>query len=92
MSEKKPSPAVGYDGKCPLCGSTDGTILQGADGRYRNMCRVMGCPAFYRPTPAVGFDSADDCRNPFESEYVKRGVRVSEYLNGEKKEDKHGTE
>lgn len=80
MNEKEKTGAVGYDGKCPLCGSSDGTIIQGPDGKYRNLCRVMGCPGFYRPAPAVGFDKADDCRNPFETEYVKNGVRVSEYL------------
>lgn len=39
----------GYDGKCPICGSTDGMIGKGHDGKFRNMCRVMGCPAFYIP-------------------------------------------
>lgn len=82
-NEKEEKGAVDYDGKCPLCGSSDGTIIRGADGKYRNMCRVMGCPAFYLPAPAVGFDSPDDCRNPFETEYVKKGVLVSEYLGKE---------
>ena len=80
MSEKS---IEGYDGKCPLCGSIDGTIVQGADGKYRNTCRVMGCPAFYLPCPRVGFDTADDCRNPFETEYIKSGARVSDYLGKE---------
>lgn len=71
MNEKEKKNLVGYDGKCPLCGSIDGTIIQGNDGKYRNMCRVMGCPAFYFPAPAVGFDTADDCRNPFETEEVQ---------------------
>jgi hypothetical protein len=58
MSEERTF--AGYDGKCPVCGSGDGTIIQGADGKYRNLCRVMGCPLFYHPAPAVGFDTADD--------------------------------
>lgn len=80
MNEKEKTGAVGYDGVCPLCGSIDGTIIQGADGKYRNMCRVMGCLAFYRPAPAVGFDNPDDCRDPFNTEYVKKGVTGGEYL------------
>lgn len=89
MSNNEKKGAVGYDGECPLCGSCDGIIVQGTDGKYRNMCRVRGCPAFYTPAPAVGFDTADDCRNPFESEYLKKGVRVSEYL-GKKEADGNG--
>lgn len=81
-NERKPA---GYDGECPVCGSRDGTIIQGADGRFRNMCRVMGCPCYYRPCPAVGFDTADDCRHPFETEYLKPGtVSIGEYINGKK--------
>lgn len=76
---------AGYDGKCPVCGSGDGTIIQGNDGRYRNMCRAMGCPLFYIPAPAVGFDTADDCRNPFDTDYLKAGtVSVLEYKTGQK--------
>ena len=80
---------AGYDGKCPVCGSSDGTIIQGIDGRFRNMCRFMGCPLFYWPAPAVGFDTADDCRNPFETEYLAKGtVTVGEYKTGKKTEGK----
>lgn len=78
---------AGYDGKCPVCGSADGMIIEGADGRFRNMCRFMGCPLHYLPTPAVGFDTADDCRNPFETEYLKAGaVSLGEYITGKKAE------
>lgn len=90
MSDKRMPEITGYDGVCPICGSRDGTIIFGQDGRYRNICRVMGCPAMYCPSPAVGFDSADDCRNPFETEYLKSGeVTVENYIYG-KKEDSHG--
>ena len=76
---------AGYDGKCPICGSGDGLIIEGKDGRFRNMCRVMGCPLWYKLAPAVGFDTEDDCRNPFETEYLKHGtVTVGEYMAGEK--------
>lgn len=74
-----------YDGKCPICGSGDGLIIEGLDGRFRNLCRNINCPLFYKPVPAVGFDTADDCRNPFETEYLKHGtVTVGEYMSGEK--------
>lgn len=71
---------VRFDGVCPLCGSRDGTVVKGEDGRYRNMCRVMGCPAMYKPLPPVGYDSAEDAHNPFESAVIKKGMLVSEYL------------
>ena len=78
---------AGHDGRCPVCGSGDGTIIKGADGRFRNMCRVMGCPLFYCPAPAIGFDTADDCRDPFETEYLKAGtVTVEEYKTGRKEQ------
>lgn len=67
------SEIVGYDGACPICYSGDGTIIKGEDGRFRNMCRVMGCPAMYVHAPAVGFDTAEDCRNPFDTDYLKSG-------------------
>lgn len=74
---------VAFDGHCPVCGSRDGLIVQGPDGRFRNVCRVMRCPLMYIPAPAVGFDTADDCRNPFETEYLKSGtVSVGEYKTG----------
>lgn len=74
---------VDYDGVCPICGSKDGIIIRGKDRRYRNLCVVMGCPAMYRPSPAVGFDSEEDCRNPFDTEYLKSGtVSVQEYIAG----------
>ena len=44
------------------------------------MCRVMGCPAMYKPLPPVGYDSAEDAHNPFESAVIKKGMMVSEYL------------
>ena len=75
----------GYDGKCPICGSTDGMIGKGHDGKFRNMCRVMGCPAFYRPAPAVGFDTIEECRDPWSSTYLKDRETMSayEYLTGQ---------
>lgn len=80
---------VNYDGVCPICGSVDGTIIRGKDGRYRNMCRFMGCPAMYHHAPAVGFDTEDDCRHPFDTSYLKDGtVTVQEYLTGKTDSDK----
>lgn len=85
MENKNP---VGYDGVCPVCGSVDGMIIFGNDGKYRTMCRVMGCPAMYRPCPIIGFDAIEDCRNPFDSEYLKDGtVRVEEYVSGKNAEE-----
>ena len=79
---------VGYDGVCPICGSSDGMIINGKDGKYRTMCRVMGCPAWYKPSPYIGFASEEDCRNPFDTEYLKDGtVSVADYVLGEKQED-----
>jgi hypothetical protein len=78
---------AGYDGRCPVCQSGDGLIIEGADGRFRNMCRVMGCPLYYCPAPAVGFATADDCRKPFETEYLTKGpVTLNEYRTGKKAE------
>ena len=77
------APIVGYDGKCPLCGSFDGTIVRESDGKFRNICRVMGCPAFYRPAPFEGHSSIDDVRNPEASELIKNGdCTIGRYLNG----------
>lgn len=44
---------VRYDGVCPICGSQDGMVVKGKDGKYRNICRVMGCDAMYKPTPFI---------------------------------------
>lgn len=72
---------VGFDGVCPLCGSSDGMIIRGNDGRYRNMCRVMGCSAWYIPSPVVGFEKENDCRDPFESEYLKtETITIGDYI------------
>lgn len=82
MSTKEPTNIMGYDGVCPVCGSKDGMIVHASkgDGKYRNMCRVMGCPAFYMPSPIVGFDTVEDCRNPFESALFKAGpMTVGQY-------------
>lgn len=74
---------VGYEGCCPVCGSSDGMIVQGKDGKYRNICRFLNCRCFYTPAPAVGFDTKEDCENPYETEYLKSGtVTAGEYLNG----------
>ena len=82
LNDKTPA---GYDGRCPVCGSSDGTIIQGRDRRFRNICRVMGCPLYYTPAPGVGFDTADDCRHPFETEYLNaRPVSIQEYITGKK--------
>ena len=79
---------AGYDGECPVCGSKDCTIIRSADGRFRNMCRFLNCPAYYHPAPAVGFDNADDCRQPFDSEYLKPGtVSVGEYIFGKREKE-----
>ena len=76
---------VGYEGRCPICGSSDGIIVKGEDSLYRNVCRVLGCPCYYKPAPAEGFTFKEDCENPFETDYLKSGtVTVGEYLNGRK--------
>lgn len=86
MEDKKT--ALGFDGVCPVCGSIDGMIIHGNDGKYRTMCRVMGCAAWYKPCPQIGFDTEEDCRNPFDSEYLKDGtVSVAEYVLGKKMEE-----
>lgn len=86
MEDKKT--ALGFDGVCPVCGSIDGMIIHGNDGKYRTMCRVMGCAAWYKPCPQIGFDTEEDCRNPFDSEYLKDGtVSVAEYVLGKKREE-----
>jgi len=69
-----------YNGICPICGSQDGTIIQGADGKYRNICRVMRCPAMYIPTPYIGFDKIEDCQNPFETDLIANGITIEEYI------------
>lgn len=74
---------VGYEGCCPVCGSSDGMIVKGQDGKYRNICRFLNCRCFYIPAPAIGFDTVEDCKNPYETDYLKAGtVTVGEYLKG----------
>ena len=83
QAEKKESSVVGYNGKCPICGSADGMIQKGTDGRFRNICRVMGCPAFYRPAPYDGYEAKDEAANPFESSlFAVDGMTVKQYLHG----------
>ena len=67
---------IDYDGHCIFCGSEDGTIVKGPDGKYRNMCRYMGCPVFYRAVPVFGFDTVEECRDPANSPAVK-GVEMT---------------
>lgn len=72
---------VGYEGCCPVCGSSDGMIVKGTDGKYRNICRVINCRCYYIPAPEVGFDKKEDCENPYETDYLKAGtVTVGEYI------------
>ena len=78
---------VDYNGVCPICGSSDGMIVKGKDGLYRNICRVMGCDAHYHPAPAIGFKTEDDCRHPFDTDYLKGDVTIGEYLTGKKEEE-----
>lgn len=81
MSMGDSKTVVGFDGVCPVCGSIDGAIIHGKDGKYRTMCRVVICPAWYKPCPAIGFDTEEDCRKPFDSEYLKDGtVSVEKYV------------
>ena len=87
MSE---SNIVRYDGVCPICGSQDGMVIKGADGKYRNICRVMGCPAMYRSAPFAGFDSPDEAVNPWETALVKSEITVGEYITGKREDDDHG--
>jgi hypothetical protein len=80
---------VGFDGVCPICGSIDGMIVFGKDGKYRTMCRMMNCPARYKPSPRIVFGTVKECENPFESEYLKDGnVTVEEYILGEKVDER----
>lgn len=79
MTENKAS-IISYDGVCPICGSMDGIIQLDPDGKYRNICRHFNCYARYSPAPAVGFESEDDCRHPFDTEYLKGEISVGEYL------------
>lgn len=77
------SSVVGFDGVCPVCGSKDGMIILFGDGKFRTICRVIECPVWYKPSPLIGFDSKEDCQNPFDSEYLKDGtVSVGEYVYG----------
>ena len=75
---------VGYNGVCPICSSADGTIVQNKDGRYRNICRRFGCPAFYRPAPFDGYSKQEDAVSPFDSDLFngREGVTVDQYMNG----------
>ena len=82
MVENKDKTVVGFNGVCPICGSSDGMIVKSADGRFRNMCRVMGCPAFYRVAPTDGYSTQEEAANPFESELFKDGITGEEYLKG----------
>ena len=80
---------VGYNGQCPICGSIDGMIIEGKDGRFRNICRVINCPCGMLPAPAVGFDSKEDCGDPWETEYMKNAngtMTIGEYVKGKKEE------
>lgn len=76
---------VRYDGTCPLCGSGDGTIVKGADGRFRNICRVLNCSAHYIPAPAVGWDTDEIAHNPWGQPLLTKGITVGEYIRGEAK-------
>lgn len=75
---------INYDGVCPICGSRDGIIVLGDDGKYRNICRVFNCFAHYIPTPSIGFENENDCRNPLETSLVKNGISYEEYIFGKK--------
>lgn len=77
---------IGYTGVCPICGSQDGMIIKCADNKYRNMCRVISCPAMYHPTPFIGFDTQKDCENPFDSELLQNEITVYRYIYGKEKE------
>lgn len=74
---------VSYVGVCPLCGSQDGMVQKGEDGRYRNICRVLGCKAYYRPAPFDGYDTQKDAENPFDSPLLLSGCTGMRYLYGE---------
>ena len=63
---------VAYNGVCPLCGSRDGTVKE-VDGRFRVMCRMMGCKAMYRPCPAEGYPKIEDTTDPWSSDLMKDG-------------------
>ena len=86
-NKKEDSPIVDYHGVCPVCGSSDGMIVKGNDGKFRTMCRNLSCPLWMAPAPAVGFDSEGDCREPFETEYLQGDVTIHEYKTGKKLEE-----
>ena len=69
---------VGSDGRCLLCGSTDGSIIRGFDGKYRNICRARVCLAWFWPAPRKGYDTIEEARNP----EVPADYSVERYLNG----------
>lgn len=83
---------VRYDGVCPICGSQDGMVVKGKDGKYRNICRVMGCDAMYKPTPFVGYDKPEDAANPWDTDLVRNGITIGEYLTGKCEEDKEAAD
>lgn len=56
---------LSYDGVCPICHSTDGLVVEGEDGKYRNICSRKGCPAYHYPCPDKGYESIDLAVNPF---------------------------
>lgn len=78
MDNNQRTGIVSYDGRCPLCGSADGSIVRGVDGKYRNICRAMGCPAGFWPAPRKGYDTIEEARDP----EVPADYSVERYLNG----------
>lgn len=82
------SKVIGYNGLCPICGSGDGMIQEGYDGKIRNVCRFMGCPAMYKPAPFEGYNDVKFAIDPFSSELLSKGdCTVEKYLYGEKNEE-----
>lgn len=77
---------VAYDGQCAVCGTFDGMVQRGSDGRFRVICRRMGCPAYYLPSPHEGYPRIEDTVAPFDSELLSHGCTVERYLRGERRQ------
>lgn len=72
-----------YDGVCLFADLRTEWSYKDRTGNTAIFAAFLNCRCFYTPAPAVGFDSVEDCRNPYESDYLKSGpVTVGEYLNG----------
>ena len=63
MKKKEKGGLVAYNGVCLICGSTDGMVVECDDERYRVICRVCSCPAYYTPAPVAGYKLLEEAQN-----------------------------